>query len=172
MRGGFIRRLRKQMFFFEFPLHKFSIVHRLHLRSREEDGRSILSLFILRETLTNESPWSWCFCFYNSSNEDTPAVIILDQLNCLASLADIFDFSQLEKNSSWYVLVTFSCVCSGVTMKCHAMLWFSSLLLIPWLGQLPTTEIVNIFDGFHSNKPPVDVLELSSLKYRWEITKF
>jgi len=36
----------------------------------------------------------------SSSNEGTPAVIILDQLNCLASLADIFDFSQLEKNSS------------------------------------------------------------------------
>lgn len=46
---------------------------------------------------------SHVFCFYNSSNEGTPAVIILDQLNCLASLADIFDFSQLEKNSSWYV---------------------------------------------------------------------
>jgi len=36
----------------------------------------------------------------SSSNDGTPAVIILDQLNCLASLADIFDFSQLEKNSS------------------------------------------------------------------------
>lgn len=48
------------------------------------------------------------FGFYNSSNEGTPAVIILDQLNCLASLADIFDFSQLEKNSSWYVMATFS----------------------------------------------------------------
>lgn len=48
------------------------------------------------------------FCFYDSSNDGTPAVIILDQLNCLASLADIFDFSQLEKNSSWYVLATFS----------------------------------------------------------------
>ena len=35
-------------------------------------------------------------------------MIILDQLNCLASLADIFDFSQLEKNSSWYVLALFS----------------------------------------------------------------
>lgn len=36
----------------------------------------------------------------SGSNKDRPAVIILDQLNCLASLADIFDFSQLEKNSN------------------------------------------------------------------------
>lgn len=41
-----------------------------------------------------------CYLF-NSSNVDKPAVIILDQLNCLASLADILDFSQLEKNSNW-----------------------------------------------------------------------
>ena len=42
----------------------------------------------------------YCYLF-NSSNVDKPAVIILDQLNCLASLADILDFSQLEKNSNW-----------------------------------------------------------------------
>ena len=35
-------------------------------------------------------------------------MIILDQLNCLASLADIFDFAQLEKNGSWYVVASFS----------------------------------------------------------------
>ena len=38
---------------------------------------------------------------FNSSKDGIPAVIVLDQLNCLASLADIFDFSQLEKDSSW-----------------------------------------------------------------------
>ena len=43
----------------------------------------------------------FCFLFSNSSNDSKPAVIVLDQLNCLASLADIFDLSQLEKNSNW-----------------------------------------------------------------------
>lgn len=46
--------------------------------------------------------------FSNSSKDGIPAVIVLDQLNCLASLADIFDLSQLEKNSSWYVVALFS----------------------------------------------------------------
>ncbi|XP_078359417.1 uncharacterized protein LOC144643901 isoform X2 [Oculina patagonica] len=36
----------------------------------------------------------------SGSKDGIPAVIVLDQLNCLASLADIFDLSQLEKNSS------------------------------------------------------------------------
>ena len=42
----------------------------------------------------------------------------------------------------------------------------------PQLGQLPTTELVDKFDGFHSDKPPVDVLELSSLKYLEKLRSF
>ena len=30
-------------------------------------------------------------------------MIVLDQLNCLASLADVFDLSVLEKNQNWCV---------------------------------------------------------------------
>lgn len=38
--------------------------------------------------------------------ESRPTVVVLDQLNCLASLADVFDLSLLEKNENWYVLDT------------------------------------------------------------------
>jgi len=42
------------------------------------------------------------FCvFFFSSQEGRPAVIVLDQLNCLASFADMFDFSVLEKDRNW-----------------------------------------------------------------------
>ena len=41
-----------------------------------------------------------------SFTESRPAVVVLDQLNCLASLADVFDLSLLEKNENWYVLDT------------------------------------------------------------------
>ncbi|XP_068710508.1 uncharacterized protein [Montipora foliosa] len=36
----------------------------------------------------------------SSSQGSRPAVIVLDQLNCLASLADVFDLSVLEKNQN------------------------------------------------------------------------
>lgn len=41
------------------------------------------------------------FCVFFSSQDGRPAVIVLDQLNCLASLADMFDFSVLEKDRNW-----------------------------------------------------------------------
>ena len=40
--------------------------------------------------------------FVPSPQNGVPAVIVLDQLNCLASLADIFDVSQLEGNRNRY----------------------------------------------------------------------
>ena len=47
------------------------------------------------------------FCVWSSLHSapsGTPAVIILDQLNCLASMSDIFDVSQLEGNTNrWAV---------------------------------------------------------------------
>ena len=64
-------------------------------------------------------------------------MIILDQLNCLASLADIFDFSQLEKNSSWYVVALFNVYDSGLTIECHAVISYSSVLPINKRGKVP-----------------------------------
>ncbi|XP_029212824.2 LOW QUALITY PROTEIN: uncharacterized protein LOC114976546 [Acropora millepora] len=53
--------------------------------TRKELNKNLASL------MQNDAP---------SFTESRPAVVVLDQLNCLASLADVFDLSLLEKNEN------------------------------------------------------------------------
>ncbi|XP_015752619.1 PREDICTED: neuron navigator 3-like, partial [Acropora digitifera] len=53
--------------------------------TRKELNKNLASL------IQNDAP---------SFAESRPAVVVLDQLNCLASLADVFDLSLLEKNEN------------------------------------------------------------------------